>query len=232
MQDTWLYDEGTQVGTDYLAEANVLKYDQKMRRLRNIPQEVAVAAEALLLHRESTVWEIGTGTGEMALGLAAHCARVWATDASEAMLAVARQKASQRGRANVEFGRGGFLKGFGPEQAVDAVVSQLTLHHLPDFWKLVALRRIAGHLVPGGRFYLRDVVFPGNVGDYSGFFSRVIQGLREQGGEEVAEETIVHIREEYSTFDWALEEMLRRTGFQIVGKEVDGFIYTYTCVKS
>ncbi|MDA8219485.1 MAG: class I SAM-dependent methyltransferase [Dehalococcoidales bacterium] len=232
MQDTWLYDEGTQVGTDYLAEENVRKYDQKMRRLRDIPREVAAAAEALMLDEESTVWEIGTGTGEMALGLAAHCAKVWATDTSETMLAVARQKASQRGQANVEFGLGGFLKGFGPERPVDAVVSQLALHHLPDFWKLIALRRVASHLVPGGRFYLRDVVFPGDVDDYEGFFSRVIKGLREQGGAEVAQETILHIRDEYSTFDWALEEMLGRAGFRIAGKEVDGFIYVCTCLKS
>ena len=32
-------------------------------------------------------------------------------------------------------------------------------HHLPDFWKAVALTRIAGMLRPGGIFRLSDVVY-------------------------------------------------------------------------
>ena len=41
----------------------------------------------------------------------------------------------------------------------DLIVSEFTLHHLPDFWKAVALARIFAALKPGANFYLRDIVF-------------------------------------------------------------------------
>ena len=37
----------------------------------------------------------------------------------------------------------GFLTFTAPEEPVDAVLSSIALHHLPDFWKGVALQRIA-----------------------------------------------------------------------------------------
>jgi SAM-dependent methyltransferase len=39
------------------------------------------------------------------------------------------------------------------------VYSRNALHHLPDVWKAVALRRIADMLRPGGAFVLRDTVY-------------------------------------------------------------------------
>ncbi len=224
MQGEWVYDEGVQVGTNYLDDCEVLEYDRNMQQLRNISEEVEVAASALCLRAETTVWEIGTGTGETALGLAVYCSKVWASDVSPAMLKFARRKAAERGVGNVEFGLGGFLQGFVPDQTVDAVVSQLALHHLPDFWKMAALRRVTDSLSAGGRFYLKDVVFPGDSDDYSEFFSRVIDQVRNSAGEKLANETIVHIREEYSTFDWVLEEMLRRAGLRIERKDDHGLL--------
>ena len=40
----------------------------------------------------------------------------------------------------------------------DLVISEYALHHLPDFWKAVALERMAGFLRPGGTLRLRDLV--------------------------------------------------------------------------
>ncbi len=231
MAGTWIYDESVQVGTDYGDERIALAYDEDMGRLRDIAQEVDAAATALCVNEKATVWEIGTGTGEMALGLAARCAKVWAIDVSPAVLALARRKAIARGYGNVEFGIGGFLEGFAPSQRVNAVISQLTLHHLPDFWKLVALRRLARFLLPAGRLYLRDVVYPGDLEDYDAFFSQVVDEVRNKAGERMAQETSEHIRKEFSTFDWVLEELLRRAGFRIVEKEVQGFLVTYVCTR-
>jgi hypothetical protein len=41
---------------------------------------------------------------------------------------------------------------------VDAVVTTLALHHLPDFWKGMALKRVHGMLKRGGRLYIHDVI--------------------------------------------------------------------------
>ncbi len=228
----WTYDENIQVGTDYADVQEVLAYDRDMASLRDVAAEVEIVANALLLDADSTVWEIGTGTGEMALGLAARCSRVWATDVSPAMLEAARKKASARGLLNAAFGSGGFLDGFSPDHTVDGVVTQLALHHLPDFWKVAALRRIRSFLAPEGRLFLKDVVFRGDLVDYDGFFSDVVDQLRATAGNRVAGNTIAHIREEYSTFDWILEEMLARTGFRIVDKVAHGFPTDYTCVAT
>ncbi len=230
MDTPWLYDERTQVGTDYADESRVREYDAKMQRLRDVPREVETAAQALSVSEETVVWEIGTGTGEMAIGLAPRCRYVYASDISPAMLAFARGKAAERGVSNVSFEPGGFLSGFTPPQQVSGVVSQLALHHLPDFWKQVALKRIAQHLAPSGRLFLRDIVFNADIADWDTHFGALVEGIRKTGGEAVAQETVAHIREEYSTFSWVLEEMLRRAGFDIIDRQQAAPTTLYTCV--
>ena len=88
------------------------------------------------------------------------------------MLACARRKADERKIANVTFEIGGFRSGFQPDGQLDAVISQLALHHLPDFWKFQALGAISRRLRPHGRLYLRDVVFPSPIDDYDAFIMR------------------------------------------------------------
>nr|MBP7602308.1 class I SAM-dependent methyltransferase [Spirochaetota bacterium] len=113
-----------------------------------------------------------------------------------------------------------------------AVVSQLALHHLPDFWKLIALTRIHDLLAPGGRFFLRDVVFAVQPAKLSSTIERTINRMRESAGEAAALDYERHVREEYSTYDWVMEEMLYRAGFTIERADYgDFFIATYLCVK-
>lgn len=223
----WLFDEAVPVGTDYRDPGEVAAYDRHMQTLRDVGAEAVDIRRALALTRDSVVWEIGTGTGECALRLAAAVRHVHATDVSPAMLAFARDKAQQRAVRNVTFEAGGFLSGFRPPTPVDAVVSQLALHHLPDFWKARALDGIARALRPGGRLYLRDVVFPSSVEDYDAFFRTAIDGVRARAGDRVAGQTIQHIKTEYSTLDWILEGMLVRAGLEIVEKSASGFLAAY-----
>jgi ubiquinone/menaquinone biosynthesis C-methylase UbiE len=231
MAHPWHYDEGTQVGTDFLDEQEVGLYDERMGRLRDMAGEAEEIRAALRLSSDSTVWEIGTGTGECALRLAAHVRRVDATDISPVMLSWARRKAAERGVVNVRFEAGGFLSGFRPNGRVDAVVSQFALHHLPDFWKSRALAAIAGKLRPGARFFLRDLVFPSDLGDYDPFFTMVVDGVRARAGEETAAGTVRHIRSEYSTLDWIQEGLLERAGFRIVGRSGESPLLAYVCER-
>jgi SAM-dependent methyltransferase len=53
----------------------------------------------------------------------------------------------------------GFLTYLHHGDPADVVYSRYALHHLPDFWKAVALDRIHAILRPGGIFRLWDVVF-------------------------------------------------------------------------
>jgi len=231
MNYPWQYDETMQVGTDYRNQDEVSAYDDRMQKLRNIDAEVRDILESLDLSTDSTVWEIGAGTGECALALAHSVTHIYASDISMTMLEYARRKASQRGVSNITFAEGGFLSGFRPGQPVDGIVTQLALHHLPDFWKFRALAGIANSLRPRGRLYLRDVVFPSSTDDYGAFFEKVIDEVRSHTGDDVAQQTVQHIKTEFSTLDWILEGMITRSGLKIVGKDSKGFLSVYICEK-
>jgi ubiquinone/menaquinone biosynthesis C-methylase UbiE len=231
MNPLWQYDETIQIGTDYSDSEEVAAYDQRMRKLRDVNAEAEDIQKAMALSGDSIVWEIGTGTGECALALAATVKHVYATDVSPAMLEFARRKAAQRRIGNITFENGGFLSGFRPPCPMDGVVAQLSLHHLPDFWKSRALSIIADFLRPNGRLYLRDVVFPSSIDDYDSFFKVLTDEIRSQAGEEVAQQTIQHIKTEYSTLDWILEGMITRSGLRIVEKAGKGFLSVYVCMK-
>lgn len=231
MTQPWQYDETEQIGTDYRAPSEVAAYDARMQKLRDVHAEAEEIHRRLRLTPNSTVWEIGTGTGECALALAAGVKQVHAADVSPAMLAWAQQKADQRGIRNVSFIQGGFLSGNRPDQPVDGIVTQLALHHLPDFWKSRALAEMASRLRPGGRLYLRDIVFPAPMDDYDGFFAKVIEEVRARTDDETARQTVEHIKREYSTLDWILEGMLARSGLHIVFHDRKGFLSVYVCEK-
>lgn len=231
MNHPWQYDEKAQIGTDYANREEVARYDQRMGALRDVAREAADIQRALMLSSDAVVWEIGTGTGECALALAATVKHVYATDVSAAMLDYAQHKAERKNAQNVTFHDGGFLSGFVPPQPVDGVVTQLALHHLPDFWKARALANIAAHLRHGGRLYLRDVVFPSSMEDYDRYFKAVIDEMASRAGDDMATQTIQHIKKEYSTLDWILEGMLTRSGLKIIEKDCRGFLSVYVCEK-
>jgi putative AdoMet-dependent methyltransferase len=236
----WLYDEGKQIGTDYEDVSEIRAYDERMAKIRDVGKELQEVLESLDLTPDATVLEIGTGTGEFPIAAVERCSRVIAADVSLPMLRYAREKAKERLREEgregdverIEFVRGGFLTFEHRGEPLDAVVSQFVLHHLPDFWKQVALFRIAGMLKDGGRLYIRDVVYSFDAADYERFFDSYLSRMAEIGGEGTPQDILVHIRDEHSTIGWVLEGMIERAGFAIERADYRaGFIATYLGVK-
>jgi len=228
----WYYDELKQVGIDYGDKKKVEEYDSGMESLRDIKKELEEISASINLKADQVIIEIGTGTGELGIEVSKYCKKVIALDVSGTMLDFANEKAIMRQRSNIEFFHGGFLTYTHQGELVDAVITQFTLHHLPDFWKLAALKRISKMLKDGGRLYLRDVVFPSGIEDYDDFFNRIINRLKIDVGANIAEETKIHIKEEYSTFDWIMEGLLTKAGFTL--DEVNyynEFLATYVCTK-
>ena len=117
-------------------------------------QEAVVAATAGV--RAARVLELGTGTGETAMRVRAnHPGADWVgIDASEPMLARARERLSG---ADLRLQR---LEDELPPGPFDLVVSALAVHHLDGPGKRDLFLRIARVLRPDGVFVLGDVVVP------------------------------------------------------------------------
>jgi ubiquinone/menaquinone biosynthesis C-methylase UbiE len=228
----WKYDEYVLTGTDYTDEAQVRQYDERMGGFRDFAAENARALEALSVQPGRRVLDIGCGTGRFALAAAAAGAEVVALDISEPMLGYARTRAVEEGLTNIRFEKSGFLD-VTPELGVFyAVHSSLVLHHLPDFWKQIALCNIAAVLKKGGGFFLRDVVFSLRLEKYAQTVSFEIEALRAKGGEAMGGAFARHVAREYSTWDWIMEEMVYRAGLMPEAADYgDSFIAEYVCRK-
>ncbi len=232
MYPKWQYNEMKQVGVDYTDVAEVAAYDLRMKKLRNIQKETEEIAKSVGLTHDHTLLEFGTGTGEFAIEAAKRCSRVIAADVSQTMLEYAKQKAMHKGIDNIEYCNAGFLTYEHRGEPLDVVVSQLALHHLPDFWKLVALKRINSMLKKGGRLFLRDTVYSFNVDNHEEFFEAWLNGIKQAAGDEIAYDTEIAIRDEFSTCDWIMEGLIRRAGFEIERMDYhDGFLATFVCRK-
>jgi SAM-dependent methyltransferase len=173
--------------------------------------------------------DLGAGTGTLAVAAAPACRRIVAVDVSPAMIAAARKKVAEARVDNVECVQAGFLSYDHRGAAADVVYSRNALHHLPDFWKAVALARIASILRPGGILRLRDVVFGFEARDAERFVGRWL----ESSGAWTRAELEEHLRDEHSTFTWLLEPMLERAGFVIEEAEYDSrrVFARYVCIR-
>ena len=228
----WQYLESAHPGADFDALSE--SYDLRMQKFRNVQGEINEILDFLDLQRDQVVLEMGTGTGEFALAAARCCSKVYAVDLSLGMLRYAEKKAQARRVSNVKFLPGGFLTYSHQGEPLDAAVSQLALHHLPDFWKQIALIRLASMLKPGGRLCLRDVVYSFSPADYASFFDEFLssESDRTKGDREFVGSITSHVKNEYSTMDWVMQGMIERAGFSTEKvKHSRGFFALYLCRK-
>jgi ubiquinone/menaquinone biosynthesis C-methylase UbiE len=178
------------------------------------------------------VVEFGPGTGTFARAAAQAGAQVIAVDISQAMLNYGRTKAEQNGLTNIQFVHAGFLTYAHTGNLVDFVVTKFAFHHLPDFWKTAALRRIYSILKPGGVFFLQDVVYSFGVDDADSAINLWIDAIAsEQGSGFSRDDFEMHVRDEYSTFGWILEGLLQRTGFSVNATYSSPTYAEYLCIK-
>jgi len=203
----WYYTERRRVGIDSAVASLYDRHD-------NSDSRANAALTMLGLKPGWRVADIGCGNGVLACEAAAMGADVDAIDVSPAMLALADILARDR-KVKIRTQFAGMLSFTYQPNSYDLIVSEFALHHLPDFWKAVALSRIFNALKPGANFYLRDIVF---VGMPDGL-ERNVEGWAEfsiKNHEFDHESVITHMRDEYSTFSWVIERMLTDVGFQTI----------------
>lgn len=230
-QPDWYLDELAHAGPEHLDPAYIATYD---RKAGTDPAIDVAALQALGLDERSLLVDLGAGTGTFTLAVAPHCGQVVAVDVSPAMLAALGANVAARGLTNVTVANAGFLSYAHAGPPADFVYSRNALHHLADFWKGVALARIAALLRPGGVLFLRDLVYDSAPAEADATMERWLAGAAASAAAgwtraELAE----HLRDEYSTYTWLLEPLLERTGFTISERTIEGpgTYARYICVK-
>jgi SAM-dependent methyltransferase len=232
MDASWMPDELAHAGPEHLDPAFVAGYDRKAGYETGTGKDVEEDLAALAgLCASGTLVDLGAGTGRLALAAAARFDRVIAVDVSPAMGRILRQRSA--GLPNVECVRAGFLSYEHAGPPADAVATRNALHQLPDFWKAIALERIAGMLRPGGVLRLRDLIFDFRPHETEEIIGRWLDGAADDPALGYTRHDFAeHLRTEHSTFRWLLEPMLDAAGLRIVDAAFRGRIYgAYTCVK-
>jgi SAM-dependent methyltransferase len=131
---------------------------------------------------------------------------------------------------NIEVVEAGFVSYDHHGEPADLVYSRYAVHHLPDFWKGVALARIRRMLRPGGVFRLWDVVYHFEPADAEDRIERwCATGAADANADWSRAELEEHVRDENSTYTWLLEPMVKRCGFTIEDAEYsdDGIFAKY-----
>lgn len=222
----WTIDEKRHAGEEHLDSEEVTRFDEKM------PFDPAGEIDVLRefgLSQEDSVVDFGTGTGVFPLAVAEHCDSVVAVDISETMLKAVEEKIEARGVRNVETVHDGFLSYDHSGDPASFAFSKDALHHLPDFWKVEAIKNVGNTLEAGGIFRLRDFVFSFDPKDSR---NEIESWLEEKKRSTIFtdEELYVHFRAEYSTYGFVLEALLERAGFEILESAYeDDFYAAYTC---
>lgn len=226
----WHYDEFESVGRDYGSEAEADCYDSSHADFRDIEAESDRVLAALGVKPGDTLIDFGAGTGTFAIRAARRGAKVHAVDVSKAMLTKAEAKAATAGVSGIRFHHAGFLTYEPPPEAAEILTSTFAFHHLPDFWKGIALKRMHRMLKPGGQLYLHDVVLEetGALDNIQAFIDK----QAEAGGDFLRDDAEGQFRDEYSTYDWVMDGLLSRAGFAIENKRIEGgVLVTYFCRK-
>lgn len=112
--------------------------------------------------QNTSVLELGIGTGNLAKLYADQGCRIWGLDFSEKMLELSRLKLPEAVLAKVDL-RTNWPKDF--DRKFDCIVSAYTFHHFTLEEKVTLVQRLLkDHLAPAGQLVIGDIAFQ-NVAD-------------------------------------------------------------------
>jgi tRNA (cmo5U34)-methyltransferase len=139
--------------------SQVHSYDSLIRRIVPPYEEITRVLVAHLPERAARVVELGAGTGNLSLALAARYpdASLVLVDAAKEMLDVTRSRiahAHPNVAARADYRLSRFEDLSMPPASVDAVASQMSVHHVVD--KSALFERLAEMLAPGGALVFAD----------------------------------------------------------------------------
>jgi SAM-dependent methyltransferase len=224
-------DEIVHAGAEHLDPDFVDAFDAKQRYDPTADIQALVARG---LGGASVVLDMGCGTGTFALAVAPLCSRVVAVDVSPPMLDRLAERAAERELDNIELVRAGLLSYVHQGAPADVVFTRNVLHQLPDFWKAVALSRLAGSMAAAGLLWLKDLAYAFEPSEADDVLRAWFAGASDDSATGyTAADLATHVRTEHSTFSWLLEPMLDHAGFRVIDTEIDPrrTYVRYACLK-
>ena len=231
MDSSWLIDELAHAGSEHLDAERVAAYDLK-QGYPDPSEEVEIFA-AHGLGFDSSVLDVGAGTGQFALAASRRFGRVTAVDVSQEMVKRLRERAAAEGLHNLQCVQAGFLSYKKEDGAFDGAFTRNALHHLPDFWKAIALQHLTDLLKPRGVLRVRDLIYDFQPSAVEESIERWLGGaVTDPALGYTREDFATHLRTEHCTFRWLFEPMLEAAGFEIVTADFHASVYgAYTCLK-
>lgn len=217
---SWQYNEFIQAGATYADVQRAVEYDEQMQKIRNPEKRAEDIIDRLLINDNDIVVDLGCGTGVLTVEFAKKCRSVIGVDTSSTMLEIALKNTKHENVSNVSFVNAGFLSYNHEGELADKILTSGAFHHLPDFWKVIALQRMNEMLKSDGILFISDVIFSFEPKDYVQEINTFLEFLKVKSEDILYRDGILHAKEEFSTFDWLMDEMLRHTGFVIEEKKI------------
>lgn len=232
MNMDWILDENAHAGAEHLDPDFVAQYDRK----QGLP-DPSPDIDAFLHHglsADSTILDLGAGTGQFTLAAGRQFGRIIAVDVSPVMMEHLTARVAEAGLTNVECIQAGFLSYQHVGDQVDGIFTRNALHQIPDFFKGIALQRLARILRRGGVFRLRDLIYDFTADEAPGVLEEWFEAAVDDPAVGYTREDLAeHVRTEFSTYRWLLEPMLEEAGFRIEIVDFRRRVYgTYTCIRA
>ena len=170
MAEPWTLDELAHAGHEHLAPRS-WPASMTSKAAPILPRTSLCSLAAVLARSPpSSTWARGPDSSRCRA--ARVFGKVIAVDISPAMLEVLRNRASELGLDNLDCIEAGFLSYEHAGPPADAVYTRNALHQLPDFWKALALTRIAAFLRAGGVLRLHDLIYDFQPSQAEAVFTR------------------------------------------------------------
>ena len=165
----------------------------------------------------SRVLDVGAGTGNLTLAVAATGAEVTAVEPSAEMRRVAGEKL---GRQRVLDGH--FRSLPVANETCDAIVSTYAFHHLTDEQKRLGVQELKRALKPGGRVVIGDIAWADETAR-----QQMIDRFVRQGKLDLVRE----MEEEYYPLIEVLRTMFQEGGFQVTVRQMTDWVWVLRGVK-
>jgi len=191
-----------------------------------------------LIGASDVLVDVGTGTGSLSFKMASKTTKIIAVDISDRMLKMAKKRASKYNTRNIEFKKAEIRNIPVNDSSADIIVSNLTLHHLKNKEKLVAVQEFYRILKPNGKLIVGDLMKTAK-GSLE-FIKKLFQNYKKVYGylnacclliKMIIEKLFLNREYPMAPLKWI--KILEEVGFELTNiKNIDSMLWVSSAVKT